>query len=60
VGGVEAGAARPEATLVLAGLPAEDAVRDAFVAAGIDLFIHLRAPAEETLAQLLTKIGALA
>ncbi|MBC8012145.1 MAG: methylmalonyl-CoA mutase, partial [Burkholderiales bacterium] len=53
-------AARPEATLVLAGLPAEEAVRDAFVAAGIDLFIHLRAPVEETLAQLLKKIGALA
>lgn len=53
-------AARPEATLVLAGLPAEDAVRDTFVAAGIDLFIHLRAPVEETLALLLKKIGALA
>lgn len=52
--------ARPDLTLALAGLPADDAVRAAFTTAGIDLFIHLRASAEETLAQLLTKIGALA
>ena len=52
-------ASRPEMTLVLAGLPADAAVRDAFSAAGIDLFIHLRAPVEETLASLLKKIGAL-
>lgn len=52
-------ASSPGVTLVLAGLPADAAVRDAFSAAGIDLFIHLRAPVEETLAQLLKKIGAL-
>lgn len=52
-------AARPDVTLVLAGLPAEEAVRAQFAAAGIDVFIHLRASVEETLAQLLKKIGAL-
>lgn len=51
-------AARPETTLVLAGSPAEAAQRDAFTAAGIDLYIHLRAPVEETLLKLLKKIGA--
>lgn len=52
-------AARPDVTLVLAGLPAEESVRAQFAAAGIDVFIHLRASVEETLAQLLKKIGAL-
>jgi methylmalonyl-CoA mutase len=52
-------AARPEMTLVLAGLPADESVRAQFAAAGIDVFIHLRASVEETLAQLLKKIGAL-
>jgi methylmalonyl-CoA mutase len=46
-------------TLVLAGLPAEEALRTAYAAAGIELFIHLRASVEETLANLLKKIGAL-
>ncbi len=52
-------AANPALILVLAGLPADDATRDAFTAAGIDLFIHLRAPVEETNANLLKKIGVL-
>lgn len=52
-------AACPNVTLVLAGLPADEAVKNAFAAAGIDQFIHLRASAEETLALLLKKIGAL-
>ena len=52
-------AAKPAVTAVLAGLPADQAVQDAFSAAGFDLFIHLRAPVEETLANLLKKIGAL-
>ncbi len=51
--------AKPELTLVLAGLPADEATKSAFTAAGIDLFIHLRAPVEETNANLLKKIGAL-
>jgi methylmalonyl-CoA mutase len=46
-------------TLVLAGLPAEETLRAAYAAAGIELFIHLRASVEETLANLLKKIGAL-
>lgn len=52
-------AAKPAVSLVLAGLPADKAVQDAFSAAGIETFIHLRASVEETLASLLTKIGAL-
>jgi methylmalonyl-CoA mutase len=52
-------AAKPSVSLVLAGLPADQVVQDAFTAAGFDLFIHLRAPVEETLATLLKKIGAL-
>lgn len=51
-------AAEPAVSVVLAGLPADKAVQDAFTAAGFDLFIHLRAPVEETLANLLKKIGA--
>jgi methylmalonyl-CoA mutase len=51
--------ARAETTLVLAGLPAEEATRAAYEAAGFEVFIHLRAPVEETLAKLLNKIGAL-
>lgn len=52
-------AAAPAVSVVLAGLPADKAAQDAFTAAGFDLFIHLRAPVEETLAGLLKKIGAL-
>ncbi len=52
-------AAKPAVSVVLAGLPADKAVLDAFTADGFDLFIHLRAPVEETLANLLKKIGAL-
>lgn len=52
-------AAKPSVSLVLAGLPAEKPVQDAFAAAGIETFIHLRAPVEDTLATLLKKIGAL-
>lgn len=53
-------AANPSAIRVLAGLPADKAAQDAFTAAGIDLFIHLRAPVEDTLATLLKKTGVLA
>jgi Methylmalonyl-CoA mutase, N-terminal domain/subunit len=52
-------AAKPSVTVVLAGMPADKAAQDAFTAAGFDLFIHLRAPVEETLTNLLKKIGAL-
>lgn len=52
-------AAKPSVSLVLAGLPADKAVQDAFAAAGIETFIHLRASVEDTLANLLKKIGAL-
>ena len=52
-------AARPGMVLVLAGLPADEAVRAAYAAAGIYEFIHLRASAEDVLTKLLTKIGAL-
>lgn len=51
--------AKADLTLVLAGLPADEAAKNVFSAAGIDLFIHLRAPVEETNANLLKKIGAL-
>jgi methylmalonyl-CoA mutase len=51
--------AKPGVTLVLAGLPAEKSQQEAFAAAGIETFIHLRAPVEETLASILKKIGAL-
>ncbi len=51
--------ATPAVSVVLAGLPADKAAQDAFTAAGFDLFIHLRAPVEETLAGLLKNIGAL-
>lgn len=53
-------AARPSTVIVLAGLPAEAETVTAFTKAGIDHFIHLRAPVEDTLAALLKKIGALA
>ncbi len=46
-------------TLVLAGLPAEETLRAAYAVTGVELFIHLRASVEETLANLLKKIGAL-
>ena len=52
-------AARPGVIIALAGLPAETTVRDAYTAAGVDLFIHLRAPVEETLVNLFKKIGVL-
>ena len=52
-------AAKPSVSVVLAGLPADKAAQDVFTAAGVDLFIHLRAPLEDTLTDLLKKIGAL-
>jgi methylmalonyl-CoA mutase len=50
-------AAKPEVTLVLAGLPAPD-VAATFKAAGFDEFIHIRANVAELLGKLLTKLGA--
>jgi methylmalonyl-CoA mutase len=52
-------AARPGVILALAGLPSDAAVRDAYAAAGVDLFIHVRAPLEKTLHNLFIKIGVL-
>ncbi len=52
-------AAKPELKLVLAGLPADTATVDAFRAAGIDEFIHLRANVPAMLANFLRQIGAL-
>lgn len=52
-------AAKPAVTLVLAGLPADKTVQESFAAAGVDTFIHLRAPVEDTLSSILKKIGAL-
>jgi methylmalonyl-CoA mutase len=49
-------AAKPDTTVVLAGLPTEHL--EAFKAAGFDEFIHVRANVREMLAKLLTKIGA--
>lgn len=51
--------AKPDITVVLAGLPADKAQVDSFKAAGIDEFIHVRANVRELLANLLKKIGAL-
>jgi methylmalonyl-CoA mutase len=53
-------AARPEAILVLAGLPADPAVVASYRAAGVDEFIHIRASVHDVLAKLLKQIGALA
>jgi methylmalonyl-CoA mutase len=52
-------AASRDATIVLAGLPADTAMVAAFRAAGIDEFIHLRANVHDVLAGLLKKMGAL-
>jgi len=52
-------AAKPSVTVVLAGLPAEPATVEAFRAAGVDEFIHIRANVEATLAKFLKQIGAL-
>ena len=51
--------AKPDMTVVLAGLPADKAVTEQFKTAGIDEFIHVRANVREMLANLLKKIGAL-
>lgn len=56
---LRADGAAPDPVLVLAGLPAEESLRTSYAEAGVDLFIHLRASVEETLANLLKKIGAL-
>lgn len=53
-------AARPEIKIVLAGLPADQAVVDSFRAAGVDEFIHIRANVQAVLANFLKQIGALA
>jgi len=52
-------AAKPAATVVLAGMPADVAVISAYRAAGIDEFIHIRANVPQVLSSLLKKIGAL-
>jgi len=49
-------AADPDVTVVLAGYPTEHI--EAFRAAGIDEFIHIRTDVHGVLAQLLAKIGA--
>jgi methylmalonyl-CoA mutase len=51
--------AKPEITVILAGLPADAAVVAAFREAGFDDFIHVRANLTGMLANLLKKIGAL-
>lgn len=50
--------ARPETAILLAGYPADHV--DAFQAAGVDDFIHLRANCYELLARLQKKLGVLA
>jgi methylmalonyl-CoA mutase len=50
-------ASAPGVTFVLAGLPAEAATVEAFRAAGVDEFLHLRANARELLAALLRRAG---
>lgn len=55
---VAAKAARPGLKVVLAGLPADPQVVDAFRAAGVDEFIHIRANAHAILARFLNEIGA--
>ncbi len=52
--------ARPDVKVVLAGLPADQATVDAFRAAGVDEFIHLRANVQSVLAKFLKQIGVLA
>lgn len=51
-------AANPKITVVLAGLPAEPAVVEAYREAGVDEFIHIRANVQAALAKLLKQIGA--
>ncbi|HVU32390.1 MAG TPA: methylmalonyl-CoA mutase family protein [Opitutaceae bacterium] len=53
-------AARPGLKVVLAGLPAEPQVVEAYRTAGVDEFIHMRANVHATLAKLLKEMGALA
>jgi len=52
-------AAKPDITVILAGLPADAAVVASFREAGFDDFIHVRANFTGMLANLLKKIGAL-
>jgi methylmalonyl-CoA mutase len=52
-------AAKPDITVILAGLPADAAVVASFREAGFDDFIHVRANLTGMLANLLKKIGAL-
>jgi methylmalonyl-CoA mutase len=51
-------AAKPEVQIVLAGYPADEALKTAYTEAGVDVFIHVRADVPATLNQLLTKVGA--
>lgn len=48
-------AAKPEMTIILAGYPTEHL--EAFKAAGVDMFIHVRANCYETLATLQSNLG---
>ncbi len=50
---------RPDAVIVLAGLPADPAVVATYRAAGVGEFIHLRADTHAVLSALLRKIGVL-
>ncbi|EIQ02020.1 methylmalonyl-CoA mutase, N-terminal domain/subunit [Opitutaceae bacterium TAV1] len=52
-------AARPGTTVILAGLPADEALVSQFKADGIDEFIHIRANVHGLLSALLKKIGVL-
>lgn len=50
--------ANPKLTVVLAGKPADAALTETFVRAGVDEFIHVRADVPALLGNLLKKIGA--
>lgn len=50
--------AKPDVTVVLAGLPTDPTVVAAYRSAGVDEFIHVRANVTELLAKFLKQIGA--
>jgi len=50
---------RPDAVIVLAGLPADPAVVATYRVAGVDEFIHLRADTHAVVSALMRKIGVL-
>lgn len=52
-------AVKPEVVVIVAGLPADEALAKAWKAAGVDEFIHLRANNRVMLESFLKKIGAL-